>query len=101
MRVVVATAVVFAVCGLLGGTSALAAMPAGGPVHFFATTGNGIVGKITVTGAIGDYGKTLSMTKSGKPDANGNYVKVTMKKGTFEINVTVLECENKQDAADG
>ena len=30
------------------------------------------------------------MTKHGKPDANGNYVEITLHNGTFEIDSTAL-----------
>jgi len=43
-----------------------------------------------VTGAIGDFGKTLSINQNGTTNANGNYVKITLKKGTFEVNSTAL-----------
>jgi hypothetical protein len=74
-------------------SAAGAAAPAGGPIELFATVGNGPSGKIVVAGAIGDWGSTLSIDKNGKPDLNGNFVRVTLKKGTFEIDSTAL---NKQ-----
>jgi hypothetical protein len=30
------------------------------------------------------------MDKDGKPNNNGNYVKITLRKGTFEVNATQL-----------
>ncbi|MDQ6836268.1 MAG: hypothetical protein M3016_08790 [Actinomycetota bacterium] len=36
--------------------------------------------KITFTGAIGDYGKATSQTKSGKTTPNGNYEKIVLQK---------------------
>jgi hypothetical protein len=47
-------------------------------------------GKIVLAGAIGDWGQVTSIDKNGKPDDNGNFVKVTLKKGTFEIDATAL-----------
>ena len=43
-----------------------------------------------ITGAIADYGTTQNVNSSGKPDENGNRVKVTLKKGTFTVDVTQL-----------
>src|SRR6185437_12950651 len=79
------------------GAAAGAATPAptGGPIALLATVGNGPAGKILVAGAIGDWGTALTIDKNGKTDANGNYVKVSLRKGTFEIDSTAL---NKQTA---
>jgi hypothetical protein len=96
MRVAKA-AVSVAVIGsvLLGSTPAFAATvpstPAGGSVKLFATPSNGLHSTILMTGAIGDYGNALSIDKNGTPDSNGNYVKVTLQKGGFEINSTTLD----------
>jgi hypothetical protein len=80
-----------------GGVSASAAStPAGGPVNFYAPqNGDGIHGSVIITGAIGDYGKTVSIDKNGKTDAKGNYVKVTLQKGTFEINTTTFNAKSR------
>jgi len=78
--------------GLLfdGATAVEAAAPAGGPIHLFATPNNGATGTIVITGAIGDAGTTLSIDQNGKADPNGNFVKITLKKGTFEVDSTTL-----------
>ena len=47
-------------------------------------------GKILITGAIGDYGTTVSQDANGKPDPNGNFEKVTLKQGGFVVNGTAL-----------
>jgi hypothetical protein len=74
----------------VGGASAAVA-PKGGPIALFATiSATSSPGKIVLAGAIGDWGKVASIDKNGKPDENGNFVKVTLKKGTFEIDATVL-----------
>jgi hypothetical protein len=81
---------------LLGGTAAFAAStgsPAGGSVRIFATPSSGAVSQILITGAIGDYGKATSIDKSGKTDPNGNYVRIALQKGGFEINSTVLNAK--------
>jgi hypothetical protein len=85
---------------LIGGTSAFAAgassTPGGGSIKVYATpSANGNGGTVLLTGAIGDHGKTLSIDQDGKPDTNGNYVKVTLKKGAFEINKTTLDAKAK------
>jgi hypothetical protein len=73
-----------------------ASTPAGGPIEIFATANIGSPnGTIVVAGAIGDYGKTLSMDKKGKPNANGNFVEITLKKGSFEVDSTAF---NKKTA---
>jgi hypothetical protein len=80
-----------AVCLLLAGSVALAAgATAGGPVQVFVKSGSGPRGTILVTGAIGDYGKTVSVDKNGKVDNNGNFQKVTLQKGSFWVDVTGL-----------
>ena len=76
---------------LLGGAAAVgAAAPAGGSIRIFATPSNGPTGTILIVGAIGDSGKTLTIDKNGAVNPNGNYVKITLKKGTFEVNSTAL-----------
>ena len=72
-----------------------ASTPAGGLIEIFATANGSPNGTIVVAGAIGDYGKTLSMDKNGKPNPNGNFVEITLKKGTFEVDSTAF---NKKTA---
>jgi hypothetical protein len=80
-----------------GGTAGFAATtsstPAGGSVRIFVTPNNGAAATILITGAIGDFGKTLTIDKNGKTDSNGNYVKITLQKGTFELNSTTLNAK--------
>jgi hypothetical protein len=68
------------------------AMPAGGPVKVWVTPkgANGEHGTILIVGAIGDWGTTLNINANGTPDPNGNYAKVTLQKGTFEVNLTTI-----------
>jgi hypothetical protein len=80
---------------LIGGASAGAAggssMPAGGAVRvILQPSANGGKEKILITGAIGDYGTSLDIDKDGKPDPSGHYSKVTLTRGTFEVNSTAL-----------
>jgi hypothetical protein len=88
---------------LFGGTSAFgASAPAGGSIKVFGIPSlNGSGGTILITGAVGDHGTTLSIDQDGKPDTNGNYVKVTLKKGTFEINKTALDAKAKNVSPTG
>jgi len=79
----------------IGAAGTATPAPKGGPIALLATVGNGPAGKILVAGAIGDWGTALTIDKNGKTDANGNYVKVSLRKGTFEIDSTAL---NKQTA---
>jgi hypothetical protein len=43
-----------------------------------------------IAGAIGDFGKAISIDKNGTVDADGNYVNIKLQKGTFEVNSTKL-----------
>jgi hypothetical protein len=66
--------------------------PAGGSIHVFGSSpGTGGGGKVLITGAIGDHGSTKSVNKSGRANANGSYVKLTLTKGTIELNKTKLD----------
>src|ERR1035441_5371873 len=81
-----------AVAGSVGGTAqAASAAPANGQVSVWVTPiGNGAKSTIVITGAIGDYGTALSIDQNGKTDSNGNFVKITLKNGTFEVDSTTL-----------
>lgn len=72
--------------------SAGAATPAGGAIRVFGVS-NGLSGggKVLITGAIGDHGKNQSVTKSGKPSANGSYVLLKLTQGTILLNKTMLD----------
>jgi hypothetical protein len=72
--------------------------PAGGQIYIHATGGTGPAGTIVVVGAIGDHGTTLTIDKDGKPDANGNFVKVTLQKGTFQVDSTALNAKMAKQA---
>jgi hypothetical protein len=93
MRVVkLVTVVGVTVCALGAGSAALAASstPQGGKIRVFVTTAASNKEKIVVTGAIGDYGTTVSQDANGKVDPNGTFEKVTLKHGSFIINDTAL-----------
>jgi hypothetical protein len=75
--------------GTLAGVASAA--PAGGTIKIWVTPAqSGPGGTIVVTGAIGDSGKTLNVTASGKTSENGNYQKLLLKNGTILVNVTQL-----------
>jgi hypothetical protein len=86
------------VCALVIGGSAIATSKSGtvggGKIAIFANaSSDGPVSKILFTGAIGDYGTATSIDKNGKVDTNGNYVKMALKKGTFEVDSTALNAK--------
>jgi hypothetical protein len=82
---------------VLGAGSALAASapnrPSSGRIQLQATAGAGAIGKIVVTGAIGDWGTTRTMDQNGKTDPNGNLVAVKLTKGSFVIDSTKLSAK--------
>ncbi len=67
-----------------------AATPEGGKVELWASAGNGGSQHVVFVGAIGDYGKAVNVNKNGKPNPNGNFVRVKLQKGTFMIDSTEL-----------
>lgn len=76
---------------IIGSVAAAAGKPAGGKVQVFVSQQKGARAKIMITGAIGDYGQTISVDKNGKVDQNGDFQKVNLKKGTFEVDATALD----------
>ncbi len=54
------------------------------------TSVNGATSKIVITGVIGDYGTATTINKAGTPNPNGNYVKIALQKGGFEVNSVAL-----------
>jgi hypothetical protein len=86
-----AMAVGVTACVLGIGPAALAgATPKGGKIRVFVTNTSATKAKITVTGAIGDYGTTISQDANGKVDPNGDFQKVTLKHGGFIVDATAL-----------
>jgi hypothetical protein len=88
-RVALATAAL-ATPLIIGSVASAASKPAGGQVQVFVSQQKGPRAGILLTGAIGDYGKTISVDKTGKVDNNGNFQKVNLQKGTFEVDATAL-----------
>ena len=60
----------------------------GGEIHIAVTDFHGTKAKITIVGAIGDYGTITSETKAGKPSENGTYQHAQLKHGTLVIDTT-------------
>ena len=81
---------VLAGAAIVGPAAVAAGTQAGGPIKVFVTNTSSTKGKILVTGAIGDYGTTVSVDKNGKADPNGNFEKVTLKQGGFWVDATGL-----------
>jgi hypothetical protein len=80
--------VLVVIASLLGVVSgAFAAGATGGSVRMFGTP-KGAGGAFMFTGAIGDYGSTQRMTATGSPSANGDFVKFSLKHGTFVVDAT-------------
>lgn len=48
---------------------------------------------VVITGAIADYGTTQSVNSSGKPDESGNFVELTLKKGSFRVDTSQLNAK--------
>ncbi|HXR54417.1 MAG TPA: hypothetical protein VN793_05150 [Acidimicrobiales bacterium] len=63
---------------------------AGGVVNVFAESNGSKPGRVVLTGAIGDSGSTLNVNAKGKADSKGTYIKLTLKQGTVEANLSVL-----------
>lgn len=93
LAVAVIGSALFAAAAALGSGTA----PVGGTVHLFYTQQSiNANGAVVFTGAIGDYGKTVSIDKNGKPDPNGSYEKVILQAGTLELNATALDTKFTQ-----
>jgi hypothetical protein len=60
-----------------------------GPIQFYVS-GTTVTTPILVTGVVTDYGKATSVTRSGKPDENGNYERIVLQKGGFWVDATQL-----------
>ena len=75
---------------IIGSVAVAAGKPAGGKVQVFVSQQKGARAKILITGAIGDFGQTISVDKNGTVDQNGDFQKVNLKQGTFEVDATAL-----------
>ena len=84
------------VLSFIGGAAAEAASASGstsGTVHVWVTAASGAVDKILLTGVIGDHGTATSINKNGTVNANGEYVKVALQKGGFEVNAVAFNTQ--------
>jgi hypothetical protein len=60
--------------------------PAGGGVALYLTAESPTKSAVVATGAIGDYGTSVSVDRDGHPDPQGDYARVTLKQGAFTID---------------
>ena len=67
-----------------------AATTKGGVIYFDVTPNNSATYPIVITGAFADYGTATTINQNGTVDANGNFVKIALKQGGFEVNSTTL-----------
>lgn len=79
----------------VGGTVAVVASQAApltrnGTVHIWVTPGKGAVDQILLSGVVADHGTATSIDKDGKVDQNGDYVKIALQHGGFEVNATAF-----------
>jgi hypothetical protein len=86
-----------AAVGMLAGLTPVAAYATSGTtsantgtLHIWVTPGKGAVDKILLTGVAGDFGTATSITRHGKVDANGRYVRVVVQHGTFKVNAVAF-----------
>ena len=72
-------------------TAAAATMTTTGTIQVWATPSpTSAVAKIVITGVIGDYGTATTINKNGTVNANGNYVKIVLQHGGFDVNSVAL-----------
>lgn len=91
-----AAAAAAAMLSLIGGAAAEAASASGstsGTVHVWVTSASGAVDKILLTGVIGDHGTATSINRNGTVNVNGEYVKVALQKGGFEVNAVAFNTQ--------
>ena len=65
---------------------ATAVRPTGGGVALYLTAESATKSAVVATGAIGDYGTSVSVDRDGHPDPQGDYARVTLKHGAFTID---------------
>jgi hypothetical protein len=69
---------------------ATAATLKGGTIYISVTPNNSATYPIVITGAFADYGTATTTNQNGTVNPNGNYVKISLKQGGFEVNSTAL-----------
>ncbi len=89
-----AALILAAAVGLTAAPATAATMMTTGTVQVWVTpnftNANSAVDKIILTGVIGDYGTSTNINKNGTVNSNGNYAKVALQHGGFEVNLTTL-----------
>ncbi len=89
-----AALILAAAAGLTAEPATAATMMTTGTVQVWVTPNtsnvNSAVDKIILTGVIGDYGTSTNINKNGTVNSNGNYAKVALQHGGFEVNLTTL-----------
>lgn len=100
-RFITGVGVVVIIAGLVPGSLAAAAStPTGGAVRVWVkpsstTTSVKHPGRVLLTGAIGDYGKSVSSNATGTPTKKGAYKLLRLQKGTILVNGTTLNAALK------
>jgi hypothetical protein len=61
-----------------------------GTIRVFSTVGYNGKGPVTVTGVIGDFGTSVPANRNGKEDSNGDFEKVTLRRGSFLLDERAL-----------
>jgi uncharacterized protein (UPF0333 family) len=69
---------------------ATAATSKGGTIYIAVTPNNSATYPIVITGAFADYGTATTIDQNGTVNANGNYVRIALKQGGFEVDSTTL-----------
>jgi hypothetical protein len=86
-----AALILAAAIGATAVPAAAATMTTTGTIQVWATPSpTSAVAKIVITGVIGDYGTATTINKNGTVDGNGNYVKIVLQHGGFEVNSVAL-----------
>jgi hypothetical protein len=67
------------------------ATPQGGTIQVFISNLGPTKSKVTITGAIGDYGTGISETKQGKVNPNGAYEELKLKHGTMLVDAAPFD----------
>jgi hypothetical protein len=87
------TAILAAVLGSILSVNTIAGAsttPKAGTIYVSLTPGNSATYPIVIAGTFADYGSATTIDANGKVDPNGDYVKIALKQGGFEVNTTTL-----------
>lgn len=88
MRYIRMTVLAAVAAGAMIGSAAAeaTASTSGGQISIFAPLTSGSRAPALVTGAIGDHGAFVSVNRKGRPDRNGDYAKLVLASGSFELD---------------